>query len=80
MPRAKGDRASRSDQPKTIQRTYRFDTKLFEAFEDDCAQHLSNPKRVIEAIILHWLDADPKARSAIAQEHRRRVGVAPDDD
>jgi hypothetical protein len=35
---------------------------------------------VIEAIILHWLDADPKARSAIAQEHRRRVGVAPDDD
>jgi len=80
MPRAKGDRASTSDKPKTIQRTYRFDTKLFEAFEDDCARHLSNPKRVIEAIILHWLDADPEARSAIAQEHRRRVGVAPDDD
>jgi hypothetical protein len=35
--------------PKTVQRTYRFDNKTFTAFEDDCAQHLSNPKRVIEA-------------------------------
>ena len=61
-------------QPKTLQRTYRFDTKVFDAFEEDCAQHLSNPKRVIEALILHWLDADPKARATMAQKHRERIG------
>lgn len=66
--------------PRTVQRTYRFDTKVFEAFEDDCAQHLSNPKRVIEALILHWLDADPNARAAMAQKHRERVAYGPQDD
>jgi len=66
--------------PRTVQRTYRFDTKLFEAFEDDCAQHLSNPKRVIEALILHWLDADPNARAAMAQKHRERVKYGPQDE
>jgi hypothetical protein len=35
---------------------------------------LGNPKRVIEALILHWLDADPKARAAMAHKHRERVG------
>jgi hypothetical protein len=69
-----------SEKPKTIQRTYRFDTKVFEAFEDDCAQHLSNPKRVIEALILFWLEADPKVRGAMAQEHRRRIGAASEED
>ncbi len=69
-----------SEKPKTIQRTYRFDTKVFEAFEDDCAQHLSNPKRVIEALILFWLEADPKARGAMAQEHRRRIGAVSEED
>jgi hypothetical protein len=62
-------------QPKTIQRTYRFDNKTFAAFEDDCAQHLSNPKRVIEALILHWLDAKPDERAAMAQMHRQRIGA-----
>ena len=66
--------------PRTVQRTYRFDTKLFEAFEDDCARHLSNPKRVIEAMILHWLDADPNARAAMAQVHRERVSYGPQDE
>ena len=76
MPRVKN--AARSskpdDKPKTIQRTYRFDTKLFEAFEDDCATHLANPKRVIEALILHWLDADTDQRAAMAHKHRERIG------
>jgi hypothetical protein len=66
--------------PRTVQRTYRFDTKLFEAFEDDCAQHLSNPKRVIEALILHWLDADPNARAVMAQKHRERVTYGSQDE
>ena len=79
MPRGK-PRTGATEKPKTIQRTYRFDTKVFEAFEEDCAQHLSNPKRVIEALILYWLDADPKARGAMAQEHRRRIGAASDED
>ena len=69
-----------AEKPKTIQRTYRFDTKVFEAFEEDCAQHLSNPKRVIEAMIIFWLDADPKVRGAMAQEHRRRIGTASEED
>jgi hypothetical protein len=61
--------------PKTMQRTYRFDSKTFAAFEEDCAQHLANPKRVIEALILHWLDAGAQARAAMAQTHRRRIGA-----
>jgi hypothetical protein len=61
--------------PLTVQRTYRFDTRTFEAFEEDCARHLSNPKRVIEALILYWLDAGPDARSAMAKTHRERIGA-----
>jgi Fe-S-cluster formation regulator IscX/YfhJ len=66
--------------PKTIQRTYRFDNKTFTAFEDDCAQHLSNPKRVIEALILHWLDAGTEERAAMAQMHRQRIGSGSQDE
>jgi hypothetical protein len=81
---AKGKSATRpskpDDKPKTLQRTYRFNTKLFEAFEDDCATHLSNPKRVIEALILHWLDADKDDRAAMAHKHRERIGSASRDD
>lgn len=66
--------------PKTVQRTYRFDTALFEAFEEDCAQRLSNPKRVIEALILHWLDAGPDARTVMAQKHRDKIGASSRDD
>jgi len=81
---AKGKSAARSpkpdEKPKTIQRTYRFNTKLFEAFEDDCATHLSNPKRVIEALILHWLDADKDDRASMAHKHRERIGSASRDE
>jgi len=66
--------------PKTLQRTYRFDNKTFVAFEDDCAQQLSNPKRVIEALILHWLDASAEERAAMAQKHRQRIGAGSQDD
>jgi hypothetical protein len=65
--------------PKTVQRTYRFDTKLFDAFEEDCARHLSNPKRVIEAMILHWLDASVETRTAMAKKHREKVGMSRDE-
>lgn len=68
------------ERPKTLQRTYRFDTKVFEAFEEDCARHLSNPKRVIEALILHWLDSGPDARAAMAKTHRERIGASSRDD
>ena len=66
--------------PKTIQRTYRFDNKTFAAFEEDCAQRLSNPKRVIEALILHWLDASTDERAAMAQIHRQRIGAGSQDE
>jgi len=80
MPRRKKASAllDASDTAKTIQRTYRFDTKLFDAFEYDCATHLSNPKRVIEALILHWLDASSDQRAAMAHKHRERIGSRED--
>jgi len=63
-----------SGKPLTSQRTYRFNTELFEAFEEDCARHLANPKLVLEALILHWLDGDAKTRSSLALRHRERFG------
>jgi hypothetical protein len=41
---------------------------------------LSNPKRVIEALILHWLDAGPDARTAMAQKHRDKLGASSRDE
>ena len=77
MANPRSPRSASKTEPKTrtVQRTYRFDTKVFEAFEEDCARHLSNPKRVIEALILHWLDAKPEARVAMAKTHRDRIGA-----
>jgi Fe-S-cluster formation regulator IscX/YfhJ len=82
MPRTRNTaRPTKSDdKPRTVQRTYRFDTTVFEAFEDDCATHLSNPKRVIEALILHWLDADKEERAVMAHKHRQRIGSASRDE
>jgi hypothetical protein len=64
-----------SPELQTEQRTYRFNRELFAEFEYDCARHLSNPKLVIEALILHWLESKPNARSTIAERHRKRFGV-----
>jgi hypothetical protein len=78
-PRSNRGASKLEPKPKTVQRTYRFDTKLFEAFEEDCARHLSNPKRVIEATILYWLDAGPDTRAAMAKKHREQVGMSRED-
>ena len=66
--------------PLTSQRTYRFNTELFESFEEDCARHLANPKLVLEALILHWLEGDAKTRSTIAMRHRQRFGLPSQDE
>ena len=79
-PRSNRGASKQEPKPKSVQRTYRFETKLFEAFEDDCATHLANPKRVIEALILHWLDAGVEARAAMAHKHRERIGSASRDE
>ena len=63
-----------SGKPLTVQRTYRFNTELFESFEEDCARHLANPKLVLEALILYWMEGDGKTRSAMALRHRQRFG------
>jgi hypothetical protein len=63
--------------PNTIQRTYRFETKLYEAFEEDCLQHFSDPKRLIEAMIIHWLDASPAGRAAMIKKHHERIPRLP---
>jgi hypothetical protein len=57
------------------QRTYRFNKQLFGKFEDDCARHLSNPKLVIEALVLYWLESKSGIRSTIAERHRERFGI-----
>ena len=81
---AKQSKPSKSSEsthkPLTMQRTYRFNTQLFESFEEDCARHLANPKLVLEALILHWLEGDAKTRSAIAKRHRQRFGLSPQDE
>jgi hypothetical protein len=69
-----------SSQPKSVQRTYRFNTELFQSFEEDCARHLANPKLVLEALILQWLDAKPDARSEIALRHQERFGSSSGDE
>jgi hypothetical protein len=75
---AKQSKSSKSSEsarkPLTMQRTYRFNTQLFESFEEDCARHLANPKLVLEALILHWLEQGADARGSIAMRHRERFG------
>jgi hypothetical protein len=41
---------------------------------------LSNPKRVIEALIRHWLDASSAQRAAIAERHREWAGALDDNE
>ena len=72
--------AKAAAKPRTVQRTYRFDTALFEAFEEDCARTLSNPKRVLEALVIYWMAAGPEARLAMAQKHRDSIGASSRDD
>ena len=69
-----------SGKPLTSQRTYRFNTELFESFEEDCARHLANPKLVLEALILHWLEGEASSRSTIAMRHRQRFGLSSQDE
>ena len=72
--------AKSAGKPLTVQRTYRVNTELFESFEEDCARHLANPKLVLEALILHWLEGDAKTRSTIAMRHRQRFGLSSQDE
>lgn len=62
-----------------LQRTYRFHRATFEAFEEDCARYFSNPKRVIEALILHWLAADQETRDALSRMYREKLGDSRDE-
>jgi hypothetical protein len=60
--------------PKTEQRTYRFNAKLWAEFEENSAKHLRNPRLVVEALVRHWLDTDDKTRTTIAQHHQKWSG------
>ncbi len=74
--RTKKNKTPAAGKPLTSQRTYRFNTQLFESFEEDCARHLANPKLVLEALILHWLEQSADGRGSIAMRHRERFGNA----
>ena len=76
-PTTTGSRPARkpsSGRRPKVQRTYRFDREIFNRFEEVCARNLSNPKLVIEAALLHCLEADPKTRSALAERHLEFTG------
>ena len=75
MPRPKLPRTP-DGKPATLQRTYRFDTVVFEQFEDDCLKHLANPNLVLQALVAHWLVAKPEARRQIAEKLPRRSAAA----
>lgn len=72
MPRPKLPRTP-DGKPATLQRTYRFDTVLFERFEEDCLTNLANPNLVLQALVAHWLAAKPEARRQIAGKLPRRA-------
>jgi len=64
-PRSTRSASKPEPQPKTIQRTYRFDNKTFAAFEDDCAQHLSNPKGSLRhSYCIGWMRVPERAAMA----------------
>jgi hypothetical protein len=67
---------SKRPEAATVARTYRFDVGLFGKFEADCDQTLRNPRLVLEALIHHWLTADSKTRSAIADGFSSRPNAA----
>ena len=74
MTKTKSSRSKRSKAvPPTLLRAYRFNARTIGAFENDCARQLRNPKRVLEALIQHWLEADAKAQAAIAEQLRQHV-------
>ena len=77
QPKSTARRPARQPSPgrrPKVQRTYRFDREIFDRFEEDCARNLSNPKLVIEAAMLHWLESDPKTRSGLAERHLEFTG------
>ena len=59
-----------TDSSPTILRAYRFDAQVFARFETDCVRHLRNPRSVLEALILHWLNADAPQRDTIAEQYQ----------
>jgi hypothetical protein len=75
-----GDNSKSQSKLAVIQRSYRFNGELFEKFEEDCVSHLANPKRVLEALIVHWLDLDTKERTAIAQKYGKRYRSSKSED
>lgn len=50
-------------------RGYRFDNRIWDPFEERCAMHLSNPRAVIEALLLEWLNSDEAWRMEIAKKY-----------
>lgn len=66
--------------PETVQRTYRFNGALFHAFEEDCATQLANPKRVMEALILHWIESKTEARANLARNRNEKIGTISQED
>lgn len=51
-------------------RGYRFDNRIWDPFEERCALHLSNPRAVIEALLLEWLNSEETWRVDVARKYR----------
>jgi hypothetical protein len=67
-------RPRKSPEEESYFRGYRFNKRLLAEFEHDCARHFSNPKLILEGLMLHWLNTKPTERDVIAQRHLKRFG------
>lgn len=50
-------------------RSYRFDNRLWDQFEERCALHLYNPRAVIEALVLEWIASDEQKHKELAKKY-----------
>jgi hypothetical protein len=56
-------------------RGWRFNKQLLAEFEFECARNSSNPKLVVESLILNWLKLSKTARAQLSEQHVKRFGV-----
>ena len=61
----------------------RLDSELRDAFDEYCNDHFTDPRAVVEALILDFLEADQQRRRELAAKYqryrqRKRAAQSPD--
>ena len=60
--------ATNATRPTTFH-GYRFDDRLWSDFQKSCDRHLSNPRAVMEALMLEWMRAEEDWRLQVAKKY-----------